>query len=127
MSQQVEATAVRVARRNASERRSVAEFLAADAADGLAQVATVVPPEDAVAILDPPRQGLTVEARKALASWSPRRVIYVSCDCATQARDLKDLTDAGYTLKSATPFDLFPQTRHLEVVVTLERDLGPGI
>lgn len=119
---EVDSTAVRLARRNAAEHGCEAEFLAADAAEGLAQVAAAVAPEDAVAILDPPRQGLTAEAREALASWRPRRVVYVSCDCATQARDLKDLVDTGYTIQSATPFDLFPQTRHLEVVVTLERD-----
>ncbi|CAL1157688.1 unnamed protein product, partial [Cladocopium goreaui] len=96
------------------------QFLAADAANGLREVARSLRSEKVVVVVDPPRQGLKEEARRALLTLRPQRMVYVSCDCATQARDLKDFVAEGYVVKRATPFDLFPQTRHLEVVVELE-------
>ena len=74
---------------------------------------------DACVILDPPRTGLSPVVSAALAAVLPRRVIYVSCDPATLARDLQVLTAAGLRIDALTVFDLFPLTAHVETVVTL--------
>lgn len=92
-------------------------FIAGDAArifDGLA-----FPPADTVVVIDPPRKGCDASFLSQLFNYSPRAVVYVSCDPATQMRDLKEFIAAGYALKRVQPFDLFPQTRHLECVITL--------
>jgi len=73
-----------------------------------------------VVILDPPRAGCDSSSLKALTAISPRRMVYVSCDPATQARDVRLLVEAGYQLKSVQPIDLFPQTYHVETVVAIE-------
>ena len=72
-------------------------------------------------IIDPPRKGCDRSFLDQLFAFGPRTVVYVSCDPATQMRDLKDFLAAGYRLTAVQPFDLFPQTRHLECVITLER------
>jgi 23S rRNA (uracil1939-C5)-methyltransferase len=74
-----------------------------------------------VVLLDPPRAGLEGAALAGLVESAPQQIIYVSCDPSTLARDLRKLTDAGYTLKSVTPFDLFPQTYHVETISLLEK------
>ncbi len=74
-----------------------------------------------VLLMDPPRVGLEPRVRDAIASAGPARLVYVSCDPATLARDLRVFRDAGYELKSVRALDLFPQTPHVEVVATLER------
>jgi 23S rRNA (uracil1939-C5)-methyltransferase len=68
------------------------------------------------ALLDPPRAGISNEALDELMRLAPDRIVYVSCDPATLARDGKKLNAAGYRLKSITPFDMFPQTYHIETV-----------
>jgi tRNA/tmRNA/rRNA uracil-C5-methylase (TrmA/RlmC/RlmD family) len=72
-------------------------------------------------VIDPPRKGCTPEFIQQLAAFGPSRLVYVSCDPATQVRDLKLLSQHGYQLRDVQPFDLFPHTRHLECVMTLER------
>jgi 23S rRNA (uracil1939-C5)-methyltransferase len=72
-------------------------------------------------VLDPPRAGLTPQALAAVLALSPARIAYISCDPATQGRDTRALCDKGYTLKSVQPFDMFPQTKHIEVLCVLER------
>ena len=72
-------------------------------------------------IIDPPRKGCDAAFLAQLFAFGPRAVVYVSCDPATQMRDLKDFLAAGYVLAAVQPFDLFPQTRHLECVITLRR------
>lgn len=74
-----------------------------------------------VAVLDPPRTGCGRGVLDALVELSPRRIIYVSCDPATQARDARRLADRGYSLAALQPLDMFPQTSHLEVVAVLEK------
>ncbi len=70
-------------------------------------------------ILDPPRKGLSPAALAALIALRPRRIVYVSCDPATLARDLKALVEAGWNVREAVPFDMFPHTYHVEVAVRL--------
>ena len=85
-----------------------------------------VPAETAV-IIDPPRKGCDEGFLQQLFTFGPATVVYVSCDPATQMRDLRLFLAAGYTLRAAQPFDLFPQTRHLECVLTLTRgDTSPA-
>jgi tRNA/tmRNA/rRNA uracil-C5-methylase (TrmA/RlmC/RlmD family) len=80
-------------------------------------------PEDWEAVLlDPPRVGLPRVAALALAGDGPRRIVYVSCDPATLARDLSILSGSGrYRVHRVTPYDLFPQTHHVECVAELVR------
>ena len=74
-----------------------------------------------VIILDPPRAGCDPELLKAAASAGPSRIIYVSCDPATLARDIKILTSFGYKFIEAQPVDMFPHTMHVETVVLITR------
>jgi tRNA/tmRNA/rRNA uracil-C5-methylase (TrmA/RlmC/RlmD family) len=76
---------------------------------------------DTAVIIDPPRKGCDAGFLAQLLAFGPRAVVYVSCDPATQMRDLKQFLAAGYALTAVQPFDLFPQTRHLECVITLRR------
>ena len=71
-------------------------------------------------IIDPPRKGCSEDFLIQLFKFKPRKVVYVSCNPATQMRDLKLFIKNGYELKRTQPFDLFPQTRHLECIMTLE-------
>ncbi|MBK5305711.1 MAG: class I SAM-dependent RNA methyltransferase [Frankiaceae bacterium] len=72
-------------------------------------------------VLDPPRAGAGVEVARAIVGLAPRRVVYVACDPATFARDLKVFLDAGWELGSLRAFDLFPMTEHVELVAMLHR------
>ncbi len=74
-----------------------------------------------VIVVDPPRKGLAPDVIDAMAEMSPERIVYVSCDPATLARDVKLLTEKGYALTHAEAFDLFPRTYHVETVVLLSR------
>lgn len=74
-----------------------------------------------VAVVDPPRKGLGRSGAEAITAAMPRRVVYVSCDPASLARDARHLADLGYGFVEATPVDLFPQTYHIETVATFDR------
>ena len=76
-----------------------------------------------IVILDPPRGGTTEELIQHIASLSPKRVVYISCNPATLARDMVSFKNLGYVGTEVTPFDLFPMTGHVESVVCLTRRL----
>jgi 23S rRNA (uracil1939-C5)-methyltransferase len=73
-----------------------------------------------VLILDPPRTGCDPALLSGLVKLKPGRIVYISCNPATQARDIRHLLDHGFTLISLKPYDMFPQTAHIEVVALLE-------
>ncbi|MGQ9681265.1 MAG: class I SAM-dependent RNA methyltransferase [Anaerolineae bacterium] len=79
----------------------------------------------AVAVTDPPRAGMDRRALQALANLAPDRIVYVSCDPGSLARDVRYLAEHGYRLVEATPVDMFPQTHHVETVALLKRDGDP--
>ena len=72
-------------------------------------------------VVDPPRKGMQEEAVRAVASMSPARIVYVSCEPSTLARDILRFQEYGYSLQEAMAFDLFPRTKHVESVVKLTR------
>jgi 23S rRNA (uracil1939-C5)-methyltransferase len=74
-----------------------------------------------VVVMDPPRSGCAPEVLKALIKISPEQIVYVSCAPATLARDVKILTSGGYRLEGAFPFDMFPQTGHVETVALMTK------
>ena len=77
-----------------------------------------------VVVVDPPRKGCDEELLRAILKMGPKRIVYVSCDSATLARDLKILCEGEYELKKVQPVDLFPHTVHVETVVMLSRTEG---
>ncbi len=117
---EISETSIKFARENATANHIAnATFLAGDASAIFAGL--TFPPDDSVVIIDPPRKGCDQVFLQQLFAFGPRAVVYVSCDPATQMRDLRDFLAAGYKLTAVQPFDLFPQTRHLECVITLKK------
>jgi 23S rRNA (uracil1939-C5)-methyltransferase/tRNA (uracil-5-)-methyltransferase len=117
---EISASSVAFARENAAANGIAnATFLAGDA--GAIFAGLEFPAADTVVVIDPPRKGCDESFLAQLFAYGPRSVVYVSCDPATQMRDLHHFLAAGYALTAAQPFDLFPQTRHLECVLTLRR------
>ena len=105
------------ARRNGIEN---AEFFCGDAGQAALELEkNGVRPD--VVVVDPPRKGLNADTIEALSRMAPRRIVYVSCDPATLARDVALLKQRGYTLQSATAADLFPRCAHVETVVLLSK------
>ncbi len=98
-----------------------ARFICGDAKDAAAQLeGEGVKPD--VVILDPPRKGCDADLIRTVVAMSPSRVVYVSCDPATLARDLKLFAELGYITQEVTPVDMFPRTAHVESVACLARD-----
>ena len=117
---EVSETSCEWARKNAASNQiGNATFLTASAEAIFDQIS--FPAAETAVVIDPPRKGCTPEFIEQLIRFSPSRVVYVSCDPATQVRDLKLLGSGGYQLADVQPFDLFPHTRHLECVMTLVR------
>jgi tRNA/tmRNA/rRNA uracil-C5-methylase (TrmA/RlmC/RlmD family) len=78
----------------------------------------------ATVIVDPPRTGLSTDVMASLIRISPARLVYVSCDPPTLARDARRLLDAGYALPSLRAFDFFPNTPHVEMLALFTRESG---
>ena len=95
-----------------------AEFLCADAGAAALELERKGIKADVV-VVDPPRKGLNADAIEAIARFAPRRLVYVSCDPATLARDAALLKEKGFRLQNAQAFDLFPRCAHVESVVCL--------
>ena len=74
-----------------------------------------------VIVMDPVRAGCSEDVLKAAAAMEPKRIVYVSCNPATFARDAKMLDALGYTLRQVQPVDMFPQTMHVETVALIEK------
>ena len=74
-----------------------------------------------VIVVDPPRKGCDEKLLSTIVKMNPKRVVYVSCDSATLARDVKWLSENGYKLEEATPCDMFGQTVHVETVCLLSK------
>jgi 23S rRNA (uracil1939-C5)-methyltransferase len=113
--------AVRDARVNA--RRNGLEniaFVQGDAGEYMVELANSGEKMDVV-IMDPPRAGSDMPFLKSLLTLSPSRVVYISCNPETQARDLRTLTQGGYRVTGIQPVDMFPHTQHIECVVCLEK------
>ena len=72
-------------------------------------------------MIDPPRKGCDKLTLDSLVRMSPKRIVMISCNPATAARDAKYLAENGYTVKKARAFDLFPRTGHVECAVIIER------
>ncbi|MGN0082358.1 MAG: class I SAM-dependent RNA methyltransferase, partial [Bacteroides fragilis] len=105
------------ARRNSIEN---AEFFCGDAGQAALRLEQDGVRPDVV-VVDPPRKGLNADTVEALGRMSPRRIVYVSCDPATLARDVALLKERGYELKTAQAADLFPRCAHVETVVLMSR------
>ena len=109
-----------------------ARYVCGKAEEELPKMMGIIKPEDGkepkirvsqadVAILDPPRAGCDVRLLDAMVKAEPSRIVYVSCDPATLARDIKWLGEKGYEFVEATPCDMFPHTAHCEVVSLLQK------
>ena len=105
------------AKRNGIEN---AEFFCGDAGQAALELEAKGIQADVV-VVDPPRKGLNADTIEALHRFSPRRIVYVSCDPATLARDVALLKERGYVLKNAMAADLFPRCAHVETVVLLSK------
>ena len=98
-----------------------AQFICADAGAAALELEAKGIRADVV-VVDPPRKGLNGDAIEAIDRFSPRRLVYVSCDPATLARDVSLLEQRGFKLQNAQAFDLFPRCAHVETVVLLSRE-----
>lgn len=112
--------AIENAKRNAAANGiENAEFICADAGQAAEELdKRGLKPK--VIVVDPPRKGMDETAVNAVASMQPERIVYVSCDCATLARDILRFSQLGYTLQKASAVDMFPRTHHVESVACLE-------
>lgn len=99
---------------------SNAEFRCADASQAAAQLAAEGIRPDVI-VVDPPRKGLDEAVIDAMVQMAPDRIVYISCDPATLARDVRRLTDRGYSLTTTRAFDMFPRCAHVESLVQLKR------
>ena len=98
-----------------------ARFFCADAGQAAKQLASEGTKPDVI-VVDPPRKGISADVIVAICEMAPKKVVYVSCDPATLARDVKILCEKGYRLAHAEAVDLFPRCSHIESIVCMARD-----
>jgi 23S rRNA (uracil1939-C5)-methyltransferase len=110
--------AVAAARKRAGPKE---RYLCGDVANQLGGVLEALPRDRTVVLLDPPASGVAARVTDLLTALPVARVVYVSCDPATLARDLGALSRGGYRVSTVTPLDMFPQTADVEVVAVLEQ------
>ena len=116
---ELNADAVRDAKQNAKlNKADNARFYCADAGKFMTEAAKAGDKIDVV-FMDPPRAGSDLPFLKSVAALAPERIVYISCNPETQARDLAFLCKNGYTVKKIQPVDMFPHTNHVECVVSL--------
>ena len=116
--------AIRDAKENARDNHITnADFICADAAKELPELVKDGNKPDVI-VLDPPRAGCEVRVLEAIAKVRPRRVVYVSCNPASLARDVAILQDKGFVLRKVQPVDMFPHTSHVETVVLMSKVKG---
>ena len=96
-----------------------AEFILGDASSIFNSINSNFKP--CTLLVDPPRKGCDQHFLSQALDFSPNFIVYISCDPSTQARDAKILIEGGYAIREIQPFDLFPQTRHIESVMTLQK------
>lgn len=113
---EIVSAAVKDARKNAEENGVYVDFRLGNVEDVIENVQ-----DFEVVFLNPPRKGCEVSVLQATLKKNPKKIIYTSCDPATLARDLQVLAEGGYTKVEAFPFDMFPQTMHVETVVRVEK------
>ena len=112
--------AVRDAAYNAAANGVEGEFICLDAGEALnSERVKAVRPD--VVILDPPRKGCGVEAVRRICTLGMKRIVYISCDPATLARDLAEFSKLGYAVRDAVGVDMFPRTGHVETVCLLSK------
>ena len=113
--------AIENARQNAAQNGIAnARFICADAAEAAVQLETEGVAPDVI-VLDPPRKGCTPELIKTAVRMAPRRIVMVSCNSATAARDIALFTELGYIAEKIQAVDMFPRTAHVECVALLSR------
>lgn len=101
------------------------QFFGGDVRDAVRPLAERAPRPD-VAVVDPPRAGLSQKVVRRLLETNPQRIVYVSCNPTTLAPNARQMVDAGYRLVKVRPVDMFPHTPHIESVAVLERERSHG-
>lgn len=122
---EADSRAVHAANENAENNqvRNV-QFIAGVVEKRLAEFLTIYQPH--VVVVDPPRKGLHPDVVQALLNYPPKQLVYISCNPKTLARDLALLMEGGYKGNKIYPFDMFPQTAHVESLITLEFGGNPS-
>jgi 23S rRNA (uracil1939-C5)-methyltransferase/tRNA (uracil-5-)-methyltransferase len=115
---EINGRAIQLAQQNAANNRmNNIQFMVGSSENIFAE--TLPEAKKTAVILDPPRKGCDPHFLQQLVTFGPKKIVYISCSPDTQARDVKFLLQHRYGIHRVQPFDLFPQTRHIENVMTL--------
>jgi len=118
---EVDGEAVRCARYNIQKHGCENAKVIKGRAETILKKRTLAEKNIAAVILDPPRVGCAKEVLAGIIAIRPETIVYISCNPATQARDVRYLTERGFSLVNVQPVDMFPQTQHIEVMALLKR------